>query len=82
MNVNPIKWFGTRQLKSVPPHFIRASTPLTSKAKVWVVSKLSGRFATIDIADDSGFFIRDNEAIFFEDPAELMMYELRWSGSK
>jgi hypothetical protein len=83
MNISPAKWFGTRELSNVPPHFVQSSTPLTEKSKLWVVSKLQGRFATASIAEESDTLIPlPNDYIFFEDPAEAMIYELRWSGSK
>jgi hypothetical protein len=78
--VNPAKWFGTRELKTVPPHFIKAQTPLTPNAKFWVTSKLEGRFAVVEVSTDDDFL--SSECIFFENPTEAMMYELRWSGSK
>jgi hypothetical protein len=82
MNVNPFKWFGTRELSTVPPHFVKASTILSDKAKLWVVSKLVGRYAIVSITEDTDFIPFPNDYIFFEDPSEAMMYELRWSGSK
>lgn len=82
MIVNPAKWFGTRELTTPPPHFVRAPTSLTAKSKVWVISKLSGRYSIVEFEDESGFILMGNESVFFEDPAEAMIYELRWSGSK
>jgi hypothetical protein len=82
MIVNPAKWFGTRELTNVPPHFVQANTPLNEKAKLWVVSKLQGRYAIASISDDNDVIPLPYEYIFFEDPSEAMIYELRWSGSK
>lgn len=81
--INPYIWFSVRQLDFVPPHFVRSSTPITSDSYFWVKSKLTGRYAlhNIDITNlDTVFDLRPY--IFFEDPKELVLYELRWSGSK
>jgi len=83
MIVNPAKWFSTRELSTVPPHFVQGNTPITEKSKLWVISKLQGRYALATLADESEALIPiPFEYIFFEDPAEAMIYELRWSGSK
>jgi len=36
----------------------------------------------VSITEDTDFIPFPNDYIFFEDPSEAMMYELRWSGSK
>lgn len=89
MTPNPSNWFSKRELKHPPSHFIRSSVPMTPDSYMWVISRLIGRFSTSIIVyendDDSfsSFLVNtDNMYIFFEDPAEVMMYELRWSGSK
>jgi hypothetical protein len=82
MIVNPAKWFGTRELSLVPPHFVKANTPLTEKSKLWVISRLEGRYALVAMTDDDDLLPLPYEYIFFENPAEASMYELRWSGSK
>jgi len=73
-DINPQIWFSDRKLKSIPKHFLKSNTPASDEACVWVLSKLQGRFAT-DLGDSF-----DND-IYFEDPKELMIYELRWSGN-
>jgi hypothetical protein len=85
MNVNPMLWYGERQLEHVPPHFTKAPTALTDDALFWVMTKCQGRYATVNIDENDNdimsiFILTQN--IYFEDPAEAMMYELRWSGSK
>lgn len=86
MNVNPLLWFGERELNHIPPHFIKANTLLTDDSLFWVMTKCHGRYAISDIQEDeftdilSIFTLTRN--IYFEDPTEAMMYELRWSGSK
>jgi len=73
-DINPQIWFSTRELKKPPKHFLKSTTSVSDDAYVWVLSKLQGRFAT-DLGDSF-----DND-IYFEDPKELMIYELRWSGN-
>jgi len=82
MEVNPYVWYATRKLDRVPSHFTKASTPITSESEFWVKSKLTGRYATAHIHDVTLLLDSANYFIYFEDPAEAMMYELRWSGSK
>lgn len=82
MNVNPAKWFSNRELDKVPPHFVKASTPLSEKSKLWVITKLQGRYAIVDEIGDDAFLNLADACIYFEDPSEATMFELRWSGSK
>jgi hypothetical protein len=83
MIVNPLLWYGTRELKLTPPHFVKCSTPLTENSLEWVITKLQGRYTKEDAYDDdSELFFVDTRYISFEDPAEAMLYELRWSGTK
>ena len=81
--VNPIVWFGERELTHVPPHFTKAVTSVTQESLMWVSSKLIGRYAMTTHTDlDSGFIFESHTYIYFEDPAEAMIYELRWSGAQ
>jgi len=81
--INPIIWYGTRELDTVPPHFIKASTKITDESYFWVKTVLTGRFSVHTSAISSLESIFDlNAYIFFEDPKEVMLYELRWAGSK
>lgn len=83
MIVNPLLWYGTRELKLTPPHFVKCSAPLTGTSLEWVITKLQGRYTKEDISDDdTDLFFVDTQCISFEDPAEAMLYELRWSGTK
>jgi folate-dependent tRNA-U54 methylase TrmFO/GidA len=80
-DIDPLVWFGTRELKVIPKHFIRATTPATSESIMWVITKLTGRYSvgsyeTIAMVLGANL----NQYIFFEDPAEAMIYELRWAG--
>lgn len=79
---NPQLWFGERVLKHVPPHFTKASTPLSDEALLWVNSKLIGRYAMSTFTDLGTFVFESYTSIHFEDAKEAMMYELRWSGSE
>jgi hypothetical protein len=84
MNVNPLLWFGEREVKFTPPHFVKCPTPLTEKSKHWVMSKTQSRYSIVasdDSNDPLAIFI-DTYSVYFEDPREATLYELRWSGSK
>jgi hypothetical protein len=85
MNVNPLLWYGERELQHIPPHFTKAPTALTDDSLFWVMTKCHGRYTTTnvdeDVSDIMSIFILTRN-IYFEDPAEAMMYELRWSGGK
>jgi hypothetical protein len=89
--INPLLWFSEREIKThVPPHFIKCESPLTEKSKLWVITRLQGRYSiSVDTGskedDNIGnitYLFIDQEHIYFEDPAEATFYELRWSGSK
>jgi len=83
MEVNPLIWYGFRQLDPAPPHFLKSSTPATNDSIFWVRTKLSGRFAVQAAPYTNLEIIFDlHPYVYFEDPKELMLYELRWSGSK
>jgi len=84
IEINPQVWYGERCLKTIPVHFIKATTPLTSESLYWVKSKLSGRFAvTLESDIEFSQFIHDTKTyVYFEDSADAMIYELRWAGSK
>ena len=76
-------WFKDRELKTVPPHFIKGQTQLTQEGYFWAKSKLSGRFAVReDESKIEDFLFETSQRIYFEEPHEAMIYELRWSGSK
>jgi hypothetical protein len=80
--VNPQVWYGERKLSYVPPHFVKATTSLTNEALNWVNAILVGRYTVSTYTDTENYFIETYSYIYFEDPAEAMMYELRWAGSK
>ena len=80
--VNPQVWYGERELSHVPPHFIKSTTPLTNESLNWVNSKLIGRYSLSTYSEHQNFVFESRTNIYFEDPGEAMMYELRWSGSK
>jgi len=77
IEVDPYTWFGARQLEIVPAHFIKSSMiSITPENYLWVLSKLSGRFSVITQDADI-----ENYGIYFEDPKDAMMFELRWGGN-
>lgn len=79
---NPQVWFGDRELKHVPPHFVKAPTPLTTESTQWIYSRLVGRYALSSYLDTNSFIFESGMYVFFEDPSEAMLYELRWSGQQ
>jgi len=78
--LNPIAWFGTRELSVVPRHFVKANTPRTDESYQWVLTKLNGRFCISNDMKTSGALLDLSQYFYFEDSAEAMLYELRWSG--
>jgi len=83
MNVNALAWYSTRELSLTPPHFVRCPTPVTDKSLLWVLTKLQGRYTTIPGNEPSDEYLYiEWRQVAFEDPAEAMLYELRWSGTK
>lgn len=79
--IDPISWFGTREIKGpIPKHFVKATTMVREESYMWVVKKLSGRFGTSSDIEDMRTIMGDLNYIFFEDPKEATIYELRWSG--
>lgn len=84
MNLNEINelkpevWYINRQLSFKPTHFVTARTPLTDKSAEWIINSLVGRFTFVgyDDIDDNLEYIRLPS---FEDSAEAVLYELKWS---
>jgi len=87
IDINPITWFGTRELEHIPPHFVKSSTSVDEEKYMWILSKLSGRFCIDEnhsLLTSDKFFILSKDferPVYFEDPKEAMIFELRWSGS-
>lgn len=81
-DINPINWFSNRELDFLPKHFVKSSTPITVEAYCWVLSKLQGRFIIKydELPNANDFVLGLENIVYFEDPKELMVYELRWSG--
>jgi hypothetical protein len=78
--LNPIAWFGTRELQTVPRHFVKANTPRSDESYQWVLTKLQGRFCISTDTKSSAGLLDFSQYFYFEDSAEAMLYELRWSG--
>jgi len=79
-DINLREWFGKRKLDYIPVHFLKSSVPLTSDGIAWVEEKTTGRYAVkrayrslYGTLHDIYFAQYD---IYFEDPKELMLYEL------
>jgi hypothetical protein len=77
--LDPQVWFGQRDVNPVPRHFIKTS-PIASYGEMleWVLTRLRGRYGYRSTTEFD--FSPTVEHFFFEDPAEAMMFELRWSG--
>lgn len=85
MTPNPSNWFSKRELNVCPPHFVKSNAPVNTDSHMWVTAKLKGRFSiTLEVEESMDVFVFNTTkpCIAFEDPAEAMIYELRWSGSK
>jgi hypothetical protein len=82
MIVNPSNWFSKREIDHRPPHFVKCDTPITPESRIWVTSKLKGRYAIVHHTDMQTYIMETRDSVYFEDPAEAMIYELRWSGVK
>lgn len=76
--IDPGTWFGEREISHAPKHFVVAKTPLTDQSKKWVIDTLKGRYCVIT---DFHYIQFENVIgqIAFEDPEEVIFYELRWS---
>jgi hypothetical protein len=83
--ISPLVWFGKREVTHIPKHFVKAPTPVLEDSYEWVQCKLTGRFGIgngLDTDNDLMVVTSLTQYIYFEDPADAMMFELRWSGSK
>jgi hypothetical protein len=76
-DINLLTWFGQRQLKFCPKHFIKTSATVTDEAHEWILERLSGRFFIMN-ASHASLFFNDKQA-YFEDPKEATLFELTWS---
>lgn len=78
--LNPIAWFGKREVSVVPRHFVKVPTPKTDESYEWVLVNLHGRFGISSDTKSNDAYLDFLQYFYFEDSAEAMMYELRWSG--
>jgi hypothetical protein len=78
--MNPFVWFGTRKVSPIPRHFVKAHTPATTESENWVLVNIKGRYGISNSSVDNDLDWKDY--FFFEDPADAMIFELRWSGTK
>lgn len=87
-NIDPQQWFGDRLLSHTPIHFTICQTPCTDQSKIWIFTKLKGRFAFVDHIENemdtslntiSILALFTNGVPAFEDPNEALMYELTWA---
>jgi hypothetical protein len=69
-DININQWFMERAQTYVPLHFVVSKTMLTVDALQWIIDKLEGRYAVMNIG--IGYPA-------FEDPKEALFYELKWA---
>lgn len=83
-NINPQLWYSDRELDYVPPHFTKCNAPITNESLIWIHTRLSGRFVIVvnPRSNMHTFVLENTKIVYFEDSAEAMLYELRWSGHK
>lgn len=74
-DINLYTWFVDRELDFIPDHFVMSNTPLTVESRSWILEKLIGRFSI----GDAGTYTISRSYPAFEDPKELVFYELTWS---
>jgi len=80
-DIDLLSWFIDRELNYVPKHFVRAPTPVNDESLFWVKTKLRGRYSLKTVFNDVIIF-NNLDSIYFEDPAECTLYELKWAGNK
>lgn len=79
MNINLHTWFCDRELDFCPKHFIKCNAAYTEEAKYWVYENLKGRFYIKNLSVLSLLSLDSDQEIYFEDPQEATLFELRWS---
>jgi hypothetical protein len=86
--INPLTWYGAREVGYTPRHFTIAKEPLTSESKQWISETLIGRYSIvryIEPVDNNSYLNIINSSLYlfghvaFEDPREAVLYELRWA---
>lgn len=81
-DLDPLVWFGEREVTPVPRHFVATSVPVDNEILNWVHNNLKGRFSYGVRRDsiDSFDVTIHIDYFYFEDPAEATFFELRWAG--
>lgn len=78
--LDPMIWFGKRELPYTPPHFVVVRTPITNDSMSWILSNISGRFSIVKDQETTIMTIMLDEGYpAFEDPKEAVLFELKWS---
>lgn len=78
--LDPVIWFTDRELPYKPKHFVSVNTPVNTHSKHWIVNTLKGRYFFEERVVEGDFLDFGNKMFpAFEDPAEAVLYELRWS---
>jgi hypothetical protein len=80
--IDPQTWFGQREVKFTPPHFVATKTPLTPESRAWIYSNLRGRFSVVypdEVDHDLFSIVALAGCPAFENPQEALVYELKWA---
>lgn len=76
--LKPEVWYINRRMDFKPSHFITVKTPLTKNSAQWILNNLTGRF-TFNGNNELNEDLDEVTYPSFEDPAEAILYELKWS---
>lgn len=79
--MNPLIWYTDRELKIVPPHFVKCPTTVTEDSLFWIRNKTTSRYVLVDDVTTPNV-ISNEKLVYFESQKDATIYELMWSGSK
>jgi hypothetical protein len=84
IEIIPSNWYSNRELTYTPKHFVVSSTQITMESKIWILNKLTGRFSIVKWSEESdddflSILAETDGRPAFENPRDLVMYELTWS---
>jgi len=77
--IDALVWNSDRLVTYKPKHFVTSETPLTKESKLWILKSLTGRFSIETYIRSKDHLPDLLTLVSFEDPAELILYELTWS---
>ena len=79
-DINLMTWFGEREMRQCPLHFVPTNTSISEESRIWIYEKTHGRFfiGYKNEQNEHDIFSFDTYP-YFEDPKEAVLYELTWS---